>query len=72
MNEIKQDITMFMVECPNFQQVKAGHWRPSSIAQHIETSTGKWEDVNMNFVVGLPCIRKQYESIWIIMDRMTK
>ncbi|KAH0652607.1 hypothetical protein KY289_030285 [Solanum tuberosum] len=30
------------------------------------------EDVNMNFIVGLPCTRQQHDSIWVIVDRMTK
>ena len=26
----------------------------------------------MNFVVGLPCMAKGYDSIWVIVDRLTK
>jgi hypothetical protein len=26
----------------------------------------------MNFITGLPCTPKGYESIWVIMDRLTK
>ncbi|KAH0652759.1 hypothetical protein KY289_030437 [Solanum tuberosum] len=34
--------------------------------------TWKWEDVNMDFVVGLPRTRRQHDFIWVIIDRMTK
>ena len=32
----------------------------------------KWEAINMDFVVGLPRSRRHRDSIWVIVDRMTK
>ncbi|WVZ70372.1 hypothetical protein U9M48_019046 [Paspalum notatum var. saurae] len=32
----------------------------------------KWEDIHMDFIVGLPCTQKGYDSIWVIIDRFTK
>jgi hypothetical protein len=26
----------------------------------------------MDFIVGLPCTRADYDSIWVIVDRLTK
>ena len=31
-----------------------------------------WEDINMDFVVGLDPTRRQNDSIWVIVDRLTK
>ena len=38
----------------------------------IEIPTWKWEAINMDFVVGLPMTRKLDDSIWVIVDMMSK
>jgi hypothetical protein len=32
----------------------------------------KWEEIGMDFIVGLPRTRDGYDSIWVIVDRLTK
>ena len=32
----------------------------------------KWEDISMDFEVGLPHTSKGYDSIWVIVDHLTK
>jgi hypothetical protein len=32
----------------------------------------KWEEVGMDFIVGLPRTQKGYGSIWVIVDRLIK
>ncbi|KAH0644862.1 hypothetical protein KY284_032746 [Solanum tuberosum] len=71
-NGMKKDIAEFISKCPNCQQVKVEHQRPGGLLQNIPIPTWKWEEVNMDFVVGLPRTRRQHDSIWVIVDRMTK
>ena len=71
-NGMKKDIASFVAKCRNCQQVKVEHQRPGGSLQDIPIPTWKWEEVNMDFVVGLPRTRRQHDSIWVIVDRMTK
>ncbi|XP_070015394.1 uncharacterized protein [Nicotiana sylvestris] len=54
------------------KQVKAEHQRPGGLTQLVEIPMWKWEMINMDFVVGLPCTQRKFDSIWVIVDRLTK
>jgi hypothetical protein len=32
----------------------------------------KWEEIVIDFIMGLPRTQSGYDSIWVIMDRLTK
>jgi hypothetical protein len=32
----------------------------------------KWEEIVMDFIVGLPTTKRGFDSIWVIVDRLTK
>jgi hypothetical protein len=32
----------------------------------------KWKEITMDFIVGLPRTQSGYDSIWVIVDRLTK
>ncbi len=56
-NGMKKDIAGFVAKCPNFQQVKVEHQKPGGLSQDISIPTWKWEDLNMDFIVGFHCTR---------------
>ena len=60
---LKRDISKFVEECPNCQQVKAGHLMLGGLTQSIEIPTWKWEAIEMDCGVGLPRTRKLHDSI---------
>ena len=69
---LKRDIAVFVAKFPNCQQVKAEHQNLGGLLQEIQETTWKCKDIYMDFVVGLPQTQKQYDSIWVIVDRLTK
>ncbi|XP_059290768.1 uncharacterized protein LOC132044298 [Lycium ferocissimum] len=38
----------------------------------MEIPKWKWEVINMDFITGLPHSRRKFDSIWVIVDRLTK
>ena len=66
------DMEDFFSKCPNCQQVKTEHQKSRGLSPDIGISTWKWKDVNMDFILGLAHTRRQHDSIWVIVDRMTK
>ena len=69
---MKRDVGEYVARCFTCQQVKAEHQRPSGLLQPLEIPTWKWESISMDFVDGLPRSRRGNESIWVIVDRLTK
>jgi hypothetical protein len=69
---MKRDVAEYVALCDTFQRVKAEHQRPTGLLQPLKVPKWKWEEIDMDFIVGLPRTQSGYDSIWVIMDRMTK
>ncbi|GJR15203.1 putative reverse transcriptase domain-containing protein [Tanacetum coccineum] len=69
---MKADISTFIDKCLTCAKVKAEHMKPSGLLQQSEIPKWKWEKVIMDFVSGLPRTPSGYDSIWVIVDRLTK
>ncbi|KAE8707211.1 hypothetical protein F3Y22_tig00110386pilonHSYRG00027 [Hibiscus syriacus] len=69
---IKKDISDFVARCLTCQQVKAEHQHPSGLLQPIKIPEWKWERITMDFVTGLPMTLSKKDSVWVIVDRLTK
>jgi hypothetical protein len=40
--------------------------------QPLQISQWKWDEIVMDFIVGLPHTRDGYDSIWVVVDSLTK
>jgi hypothetical protein len=66
---MKRDITEYVSLCDTCQRVKAEHQRPAGLLQQLQIHEWRWEEIGMDFIVGLP---HNMTQIWIIVDRLTK
>ena len=69
---MKRDISEFVTKCFVCQRVKAEHQVPSGLLQSIRIPEWKWDRITMDFVVGLPLTGRKHDSIWVVVDRLTK
>ncbi|XP_070005375.1 uncharacterized protein [Nicotiana sylvestris] len=53
-------------------KVKYEHQKPGGVMQNLIIPEWKWEMITMDFVVGLPRTFRKYDSVWVIVDRLTK
>jgi hypothetical protein len=58
--------------CDACQRVKAEHQRPATLLYPLKTPEWKWVDIGMDFITGLPRTSKECDSIWVIVDKLTK
>ncbi|GJV59997.1 putative reverse transcriptase domain-containing protein [Tanacetum coccineum] len=69
---IKADIATYVSKCLTCAKVKAEHQKLSGLLQQPEIPVWKWERITMDFVSGLPRTPSGYDTIWVIVDRLTK
>jgi hypothetical protein len=46
--------------------------KPKGLLQPLSVPHWMWDDISMDFIVGLPLTARKYNSIWVIVDRLTK
>nr|GEV71245.1 reverse transcriptase domain-containing protein [Tanacetum cinerariifolium] len=59
-------------KCLTYAKVKAEHQKPFGLLQQPEIPVWKWERITMDCIVGLLRNLRGYDSIWVIIDRLTK
>ncbi|WVZ63920.1 hypothetical protein U9M48_013512 [Paspalum notatum var. saurae] len=69
---MKRAVVEYVAVCDTCQRVKAEHQRPAGLLQPLKIPEWKWEEISMDFIVGLPRTQKGYNSIWVVVDRLTK
>ena len=69
---MKREIAKYVSECDVCQRVKASHLKVAGTLQPLPIPSWKWEDISMDFIVGLPNTSQKHDSVWVIVDRLTK
>ncbi|XP_023758993.1 uncharacterized protein LOC111907457 [Lactuca sativa] len=69
---MKPKVVKYISNSLTCDQVKAEHQFSYGKVQSLQTQAGKWEDITMEFVMGLPRTSKGNNVIWAIVDRLTK
>ncbi|GJZ98640.1 putative reverse transcriptase domain-containing protein, partial [Tanacetum coccineum] len=69
---MKADIATYVSKCLTCAKVKAEHQRPSGLLVQPKIPEWKWDNITMDFVTKLPKTSQGYDTIWVIVNRLTK
>ncbi|GJX87037.1 putative reverse transcriptase domain-containing protein [Tanacetum coccineum] len=69
---MKVNIATYVSKCLTCAKVKAEYQKPSRLLVQPEIPECKWEKITMDFITKLPKTANGYDTIWVIVDRLTK
>ncbi|GJR00329.1 putative reverse transcriptase domain-containing protein [Tanacetum coccineum] len=69
---MKAIIVKYVGKCLTCSRVKAECQKPSGLLVKPEIPMWKWERITMDFVTKLPKTSNGHDTIWVIVDRLTK
>nr|GEY77852.1 putative reverse transcriptase domain-containing protein [Tanacetum cinerariifolium] len=69
---MKANIATYVSKCLTCSKVKVEHQKPFGLLVQPEIPKWKWEKITMDFITKLPKTTNGYDTIWVIVDRLTK
>ncbi|GJX11694.1 putative reverse transcriptase domain-containing protein [Tanacetum coccineum] len=69
---MKADIATYISKCLTCLRVKVEHQKPYGLLVQPEIPQWKWDNITMDFVTKLPKTQSGNDTIWVIVDRLTK
>jgi hypothetical protein len=69
---MKREAVRYVSECDTCQKIKADYMKPGGLSQPLTIPEWTSDDISMDFIVGLPLMARKFDSIWVIVDRLSK
>ncbi|GJZ06089.1 putative reverse transcriptase domain-containing protein [Tanacetum coccineum] len=69
---MKEEIAIYISKCLTCGKVKVEYQKPSGLLVQPEIPQWKWENITMDFVTKLPKMATGQDTIWVIVDCLTK
>ena len=66
------NVADFVAQCLVCRKAKIEHQKPGGTLQPLEIPQWKWDSISMDFVTHLPKSTRGHDSVWVIVDRLTK
>jgi hypothetical protein len=58
---MKREATHYVSECDTCRTVKANYVKPRGLLQPMSIPEWKWDDISMDFIVGLPMMAHKFD-----------
>jgi hypothetical protein len=69
---MKREAACYVSECDICRKVKADYMKPGGLLQPLSFPDWKWDDISIDFIVGLSMMVRNFDLIWVIVDRLSK
>ncbi|GJX27176.1 putative reverse transcriptase domain-containing protein [Tanacetum coccineum] len=69
---MKVEIATYVSKCLTYSKVKDEYQKPSGLLVQPVILVWKWENITMDFITKLPKTSTSQDTIWVIVDRLTK
>ncbi|GJT19678.1 hypothetical protein Tco_0878384 [Tanacetum coccineum] len=69
---MKEKIATYVSKCLTCAKVKIENQKPSGLLVQLEIPQWKWENITIDFVTKMPKTTTSQDTIWVIVDRLTK
>jgi hypothetical protein len=69
---MKREAACYVSECDIYRKVKADYMKPGGLLQPLSFPDWKWDDISIDFIVGLSMTVRNFDLIWVIVDRLSK
>jgi hypothetical protein len=69
---MKRMAAHYVSECETCRKVKANYMILGGLLQPVSILEWKWDHISMYFIVDLPMMARKFDSIWMIVDRLSK
>jgi hypothetical protein len=69
---MKCETDRYVSQCDTRRKIKAEYMKPGGLLQPLSIPEWKCDDISMDFIMGLLMTAHKFDSIWVIIDRLTK
>jgi len=69
---LKRDVAQFVHSCLTCQKSKVEHQKPAGLMTPLDVPEWKWDSISMDFMTSLPNTPRGNDTIWVIVNRLTK
>jgi hypothetical protein len=69
---MKCETAHYVSECDTYRKIKPDYMEPGRLLQSLSILDRKWDDISMDFILGLPLTARKFDLIWVVVDRLTK